>query len=156
MFVRFFFCKQKTAYEMRISDWSSDVCSSDLLAPGGYSPGRIGGIAQQISCPDRTRYVGAEDRPFAVEDRAARLAHRSALNFAGRTGTADWKAFLERGLKPRWSRPRRDGLRHDGENGYSHRPELVHLISPRFSVRRTGPGPVDLTDRKSTRLNSRH
>src|SRR3546814_7452541 len=26
----FFFFKQKTAYEMRISDWSSDVCSSDL------------------------------------------------------------------------------------------------------------------------------
>src|SRR3546814_1341376 len=29
----FFFFKQKTAYEMRISDWSSDVCSSDLLMP---------------------------------------------------------------------------------------------------------------------------
>src|SRR3546814_1142662 len=29
-FVLFFFFKQKTAYEMRISDWSSDVCSSDL------------------------------------------------------------------------------------------------------------------------------
>src|SRR3546814_12718941 len=28
----FFFCKQKTAYEVRISDWSSDVCSSDLVA----------------------------------------------------------------------------------------------------------------------------
>src|SRR3546814_3406710 len=28
----FFFFKQKTAYEMRISDWSSDVCSSDLMA----------------------------------------------------------------------------------------------------------------------------
>src|SRR3546814_4859120 len=28
--LRFFFFKQKTAYEMRISDWSSDVCSSDL------------------------------------------------------------------------------------------------------------------------------
>src|SRR3546814_1216930 len=28
-----FFVKQKTAYEMRISDWSSDVCSSDLAAP---------------------------------------------------------------------------------------------------------------------------
>src|SRR3546814_10296113 len=27
----FFFFKQKTAYEMRISDWSSDVCSSDLV-----------------------------------------------------------------------------------------------------------------------------
>src|SRR3546814_10342792 len=30
MFCVFFFLKQKTAYEMRISDWSSDVCSSDL------------------------------------------------------------------------------------------------------------------------------
>src|SRR3546814_12575016 len=30
----FFFFKQKTAYEMRISDWSSDVCSSDLLTDG--------------------------------------------------------------------------------------------------------------------------
>src|SRR3546814_9146356 len=29
----FFFFKQKTAYEMRISDWSSDVCSSDLVTP---------------------------------------------------------------------------------------------------------------------------
>src|SRR3546814_5856967 len=32
MFFLFFFFKQKTAYEMRISDWSSDVCSSDLEA----------------------------------------------------------------------------------------------------------------------------
>src|SRR3546814_9108708 len=30
IFCMFFFFKQKTAYEMRISDWSSDVCSSDL------------------------------------------------------------------------------------------------------------------------------
>src|SRR3546814_10650320 len=30
----FVFCKQKTAYEMRISDWSSDVCSSDLSSQG--------------------------------------------------------------------------------------------------------------------------
>src|SRR3546814_19401223 len=31
IFYSFFFFKQKTAYEMRISDWSSDVCSSDLF-----------------------------------------------------------------------------------------------------------------------------
>src|SRR3546814_3351888 len=31
MLLYFFFFKQKTAYEMRISDWSSDVCSSDLM-----------------------------------------------------------------------------------------------------------------------------
>src|SRR3546814_6281188 len=36
-FFYFFFFKQKTAYEMRISDWSSDVCSSDL-ASGGTPP----------------------------------------------------------------------------------------------------------------------
>src|SRR3546814_5053319 len=36
LFCFFFFFKQKTAYEMRISDWSSDVCSSDLL--GGHAP----------------------------------------------------------------------------------------------------------------------
>src|SRR3546814_3446870 len=35
----FFFFKQKTAYEMRISDWSSDVCSSDLLAAGATDAG---------------------------------------------------------------------------------------------------------------------
>src|SRR3546814_3671075 len=34
LFVFFFFFKQKTAYEMRISDWSSDVCSSDLWFGG--------------------------------------------------------------------------------------------------------------------------
>src|SRR3546814_16362672 len=35
----FFFFKQKTAYEMRISDWSSDVCSSDLSGPRGLNFG---------------------------------------------------------------------------------------------------------------------
>src|SRR3546814_16652981 len=39
-FVLFFFFKQKTAYEMRISDWSSDVCSSDLYRK---APKRKGG-----------------------------------------------------------------------------------------------------------------
>src|SRR3546814_1631688 len=34
----FFFFKQKTAYEMRMSDWSSDVCSSDLASSSARSP----------------------------------------------------------------------------------------------------------------------
>src|SRR3546814_7952632 len=38
MFLFFFFFKQKTAYEMRISDWSSDVCSSDLQSHRIVSP----------------------------------------------------------------------------------------------------------------------
>src|SRR3546814_8948884 len=47
VFIIFFFFKQKTAYEMRISDWSSDVCSSDLSrlwllrAMGGPGPSTI-------------------------------------------------------------------------------------------------------------------
>src|SRR3546814_3148514 len=48
LFVFVFFFKQKTAYEMRISDWSSDVCSSDL------APGRLTEIpGQHIN--DRSR-----------------------------------------------------------------------------------------------------
>src|SRR3546814_12523616 len=52
--VFFFFFKQKTAYEMRISDWSSDVCSSDLdetgdaaAAEGGSALGPAGGFIRQ-------------------------------------------------------------------------------------------------------------
>src|SRR3546814_8261761 len=37
----FFFFKQKTAYEMRISDWSSDVCSSDLFTPIYHELGHV-------------------------------------------------------------------------------------------------------------------
>src|SRR3546814_19160249 len=39
VYLFFFFFKQKTAYEMRISDWSSDVCSSDLVE--AYAAGRV-------------------------------------------------------------------------------------------------------------------
>src|SRR3546814_8271281 len=42
----FFFFKQKTAYEMRISDWSSDVCSSDLVRRPG--PAHLGGHIERL------------------------------------------------------------------------------------------------------------
>src|SRR3546814_10514540 len=44
-----FFFKQKTAYEMRISDWSSDVCSSDLISNGTavLGLGAIGALASK-------------------------------------------------------------------------------------------------------------
>src|SRR3546814_1523555 len=44
----FFFFKQKTAYEMRISDWSSDVCSSDLLAAASGFSWRL--MAASLAC----------------------------------------------------------------------------------------------------------
>src|SRR3546814_5170596 len=49
----FFFFKQKTAYEMRISDWSSDVCSSDLRAGcGGSSPYLAASKADSRACTE--------------------------------------------------------------------------------------------------------
>src|SRR3546814_1402604 len=49
-----FFFKQKTAYEMRISDWSSDVCSSDLL----ISPRRQGGAPRGRFASNQPRASG--------------------------------------------------------------------------------------------------
>src|SRR3546814_5326130 len=43
--VFFFFFKQKTAYEMRISDWSSDVCSSDLTPVTNVPPALLQGLS---------------------------------------------------------------------------------------------------------------
>src|SRR3546814_1800964 len=62
--VVFFFYKQKTAYEMRISDWSSDVCSSDLsrTAPARRSKRRDG-------APDRVELRG--DMPAIGQARLA-------------------------------------------------------------------------------------
>src|SRR3546814_7034426 len=55
-----FFFKQKTAYEMRISDWSSDVCSSDLHAvPRAFDPGgrpRLWGRGARGGPADRDRH----------------------------------------------------------------------------------------------------
>src|SRR3546814_19335462 len=63
----FFFFKQKTAYEMRISDWSSDVCSSDLLCPH-HSPHRIDieedvvGVEQLLQGQVDDAYLRAEQQ----------------------------------------------------------------------------------------------
>src|SRR3546814_9379975 len=47
----FFFFKQKTAYEMRISDWSSGVCSSDLIWPYAVAPAVAGALWGFIFLP---------------------------------------------------------------------------------------------------------
>src|SRR3546814_20218809 len=70
----FFFFKQKTAYEMRISDWSSDVCSSDLKERATpVRPGPIPCTRQPV-------------HPIARADHAERkekaIAHRIGKGFA--------------------------------------------------------------------------
>src|SRR3546814_1679835 len=72
--ITFFVFKQKTAYEMRISDWSSDVCSSDLGRQAGRDrirwaallAGHGGGGGRG---PARLGDHGAQDRPRRSEER---------------------------------------------------------------------------------------
>src|SRR3546814_11634457 len=82
MYIWFFFFKQKTAYEMRISDWSSDVCSSDLAARRQVDAARNDGHAD-------SRGIGGAARAAA----AAALADVAALRrgrSGGRTGIGDF------------------------------------------------------------------
>src|SRR3546814_8870993 len=80
----FFFCKQKTAYEMRISDWSSDVCSSDLMAlPQLLQAGGVRRGASGIQQPGQAqaglageRWVGVVAHRVGEFDRAAAYAGR--------------------------------------------------------------------------------
>src|SRR3546814_7874794 len=101
MCVFFFFFKQKTAYELRISDWSSDVCSSDLFEQGRHEhrdsliskparhPGprkflcddarlenvRLGSIAS-ILLRDRSRGIPMLDQQLLPFDRLGRRSGR--------------------------------------------------------------------------------
>src|SRR3546814_6378208 len=71
-----FFFKQKTAYEMRISDWSSDVCSSDLTVDGARSVDKAGRAA--ACAPAR----GPFPRPFLQE----RMVAEPQIIIAGKIG----------------------------------------------------------------------
>src|SRR3546814_7538640 len=79
--VVFFFFKQKTAYEMRISDWSSDVCSSDL--PSLESCYMIEDCSEDIPYPHKEEtpqknHDGVKNKIEAAERiRIRRTGHRS-------------------------------------------------------------------------------
>src|SRR3546814_11001395 len=76
-----FFFKQKTAYEMRMSDWSSDVCSSDLQAVGldrQRALGAVGDEADRGYCDHRQRQRGDEDADIPRGEVAAQLPPRQA------------------------------------------------------------------------------
>src|SRR3546814_5480176 len=91
----FFFFKQKTAYEMRISDWSSDVCSSDLYHlrhRGTARPGGARGDACAVAarprlagdrCLPALRQPSPHHAAFPRHHRAGARPHRA---HAGRHG----------------------------------------------------------------------
>src|SRR3546814_8433863 len=94
--VLYFFFKQKTAYEMRISDWSSDVCSSDLQPD--QRPGRARARRHAAPLGDaRCVLLAVGDAPSEIKSHRRRhdarqaavqgkQRHRCAVAFAGCTG----------------------------------------------------------------------
>src|SRR3546814_7263219 len=70
--VLIFFFKQKTAYEMRISDWSSDVCSSDL---GGFVYMDTGSQNYSSFRPGYIESAGAHTHSFTTASKGGGEAH---------------------------------------------------------------------------------
>src|SRR3546814_2422038 len=119
----FFFFKQKTAYEMRIRDWSSDVCSSDLeegaaLAPKFDADGLIPAVAAD-----------------ATDGTVLMLAWMNAAALA---------ATIETGEAHYWSRSRREMWRKGGSSGHVQRVREVRLDCDQDAVlllvEQEGPG----------------
>src|SRR3546814_10243199 len=63
----FCFFKQKTAYEMRISDWSSDVCSSDLREFSGLPHNKVVGMAGVLDSARFSHFI-ADEFDVSVKD----------------------------------------------------------------------------------------
>src|SRR3546814_4377042 len=127
MSLMFFFFKQKTAYEMRISDWSSDVCSSDLKGQPTEQP-RQHTHRQEEAGP-------AGDPACPVERRTA--ARHDAMNVR----------VMMQVLAPR--------MEHGDEADLGAEMLRVGRDPAQRLGRRPEQDGVD-GDRKSTRLNSSH
>src|SRR3546814_21072336 len=127
--VVFFFFKQKTAYEMRISDWSSDVCSSDLVT---YADALAYAhwLGRELPSEAQWEFAAKSGRDNTAADRALRDAHGHPLaNF--------WQ-----GLFP---------LDNRGDDGYAGRapvgcfaanPNGLYDMVGRTEERRVGKGGV--------------
>src|SRR3546814_17864303 len=115
VFLCFFFFKQKTAYEMRISDWSSDVCSSDLFGLGHFS------LQNQFTASRPVR------RSSSASSRSRRHGHE--------------RIFLLCGLKnsPRQSNPAHAEWTHPSKRSLpEHSGPSIHEENGRASCRERG------------------
>src|SRR3546814_4234415 len=101
----FFFVKQKTAYEMRISDWSSDVCSSDLMPaqrtqPAGQGAGRQAGRQETMTVSgEKLDVTGDGDGLRLVADNPSPglAALRLGKSFKKRPVLRDVSLYVQRG-----------------------------------------------------------
>src|SRR3546814_8967055 len=94
VYLLFFFFKQKTAYEMRISDWSSDVCSSDLIE--GIGSAVTAGLAARAVEP---RHGGGKTHGHAPT-RCLNCGTRSEERRVGKEGVSTcrsrWSLYHEK------------------------------------------------------------
>src|SRR3546814_7291540 len=110
---RLIFCfKQKTAYEMRISDWSSDVCSSDLFAVSGP---RSGVCVTDSVLPDVTERLRFAAKARRWRYRSLRFQKKGKLRLGSCLSDLPW--FLVNRYRPE-SLPRRFAA-------FTARPRLV-------------------------------
>src|SRR3546814_10485188 len=149
IFCSVFFFKQKTAYEMRISDWSSDVCSSDLPMA----------CLQATPSQDRATIDFTINRPPSEGSR-----RQFSSTLASLSKRSDLAQLL--GHQPSMGQPahRMAGAAWIARTGWNVEPERVVLtngVQHGLAVVLAAlarPGDLVLTeeDRKSTRLNSSH
>src|SRR5881628_1496583 len=141
----FFFFKQKTAYEMSVSDWSSDVCSSDLRA----------------RAPERARARGARDPWTADHPRGPPRAAPGRGRRAG--GRADGRTVrsacgLARGDRARLdpARARDDEVEQAGGGGAARAPAPDALLEDAQArhpaAPAVGPSPAPETQARSRLL----
>src|SRR3546814_8082096 len=141
--VLFFFFKQKTAYEMRISDWSSDVCSSDLREP----------VDEAILAPEHDR------RPRDRRGGEGRAHRRLAQSFRPAISRPRFAIGADRREMHQCPAP-------GGGTGFGDMPRAFDMERLKIAIQhpdqvdhriRAGDGTrKTVGDRKSTRLNSSH
>src|SRR3546814_4175889 len=150
----FFFFKQKTAYEMRISDWSSDVCSSDLVAK------KVEAVAGALS--ERAQQTG-RDAVTVAGATAQTLAGLQDLGDRGHALAATMTKIVDDGSRARAVRGEAHGkIRQASERATALKAasqsieQMLALIIDMASRTNMLALNAGIEDRKSTRLNSSH
>src|SRR3546814_16344525 len=100
----FFFVRHKTAYEMRISDWSSDVCSSDLPGStfawtGGVSP-VVASAPRYSPAMSPTRNISSAaitSSPLSSEQSHISMANRACLAWKDASNSEGWGGSANEG-----------------------------------------------------------
>src|SRR3546814_10336173 len=125
----FFFFKQKTAYEMRISDWSSDVCSSDLTEKATAARGKR--APEKARSRNRQLYKATVHHRRKGEARRVRPTIMIVLHWGDATGIGI-TLFDQNGMRPR--RASINGETRRTVRSEEHTSELQSLMSISYAV----------------------